>query len=120
MNLPVPGCSISLQAALVRMFPEETAARAAEVETPRAAESERGVDELPLFVLDAMLPGQCMHLHVFEPRYLRLVRRALAQPSRQFGMVAPSGDPLESRSAPCASHGSVVIIEMVSQLDPNP
>jgi len=120
MNLPVPGCSISLQAALVRMFPEETAARAAEVETPRAAESERGVDELPLFVLDAMLPGQCMHLHVFEPRYLRLVRRALAQPSRQFGMVAPSADPLESRSAPCASHGSVVVIEMVSQLDPNP
>ena len=88
MNLPVPGCSISLQAALVQMFPEETAARAAEVETPRAAESERGVDELPLFVLDAMLPGQSMHLHVFEPRYLRLVRRALAQPSRQFGMVA--------------------------------
>lgn len=127
MNLPVPGCSISLQAALVQMFPEETAARAAEVETPRAAESERGVDELPLFVLDAMLPGQSMHLHVFEPRYLRLVRRALAQPSRQFGMVAPSAHRsspshgLESRYAsPCASHGSVVVIDMVSELDPNP
>jgi Lon protease-like protein len=124
MNLPVPGCSISLQAALVRMFPAETAARAAEVVTPRLAESEGGVDELPLFVLDAMLPGQSMHLHVFEPRYLTLVRRALAQPSRQFGMVAPSANRsstshgLESRhSSPCASHGSLVVIDMVSELD---
>ena len=124
MNLPVPGCSISLQAALLLLFPAETAARAAEVVTPRLAES---VDELPLFVLDAMLPGQSMHLHVFEPRYLALVRRALAQPSRHFGMVAPSANRsstahgLESRhSSPCASHGSLVVIDMVSELDPNP
>ena len=76
---------------------------------------------LPLFPLKAVLmPGGVMALRVFEPRYLRLVRRALAQPSRQFGMVAPSADPLESRSAPCASHGSVVVIDMVSELDPNP
>ena len=125
MNLPVPGCSISLQAALLLLFPVETAARAAEVvTTPRLAESEGGVDELPLFVLDAMLPGQSMHLHVFEPRYLTLVRRALAQPSRHFGMVAPSANRsstahgLESRhSSPCASHGSLVVIDMVSELD---
>ena len=123
MNLPVPGCSISLQAALVRMFPAETAARAAEVVPPRLAESEGGVDDLGLFVLDAMLPGQSMHLHVFEPRYLTLVRRALAHPSRQFGMVAPSANRsstshgLESRhSSPCASHGSLVVIDMVSEL----
>eukprot|EP00435_Cladocopium_sp_Y103_P044461 s1291_g12.t1 len=42
--------------------------------------------ELPLFVLDAMLPLQRLHLNVFEPRYCALVRRALAS-GRRFGMV---------------------------------
>ena len=124
MNLPVPGCSISLQAALERMYPAATAARAAEAVTPRQVESGEGVDDLPLFVLDAILPGQSMHLHVFEPRYLALVRRALAQPSRQFGMVAasaraasPSHGLASRHASPCASHGSLVVIEMVSELD---
>ena len=125
INLPVPSCSTSLQTAVERLFPAESAARAAEELQSRQPESgggSSGVDQLPLFVLDAMVPGQCMHLHVFEPRYLLLVRRALAHPSRQFGMVAPPSGPrhvLQPRSAwgPCASHGVIVVVEMVSELD---
>jgi len=41
---------------------------------------------LPLFVLDATLPRQHLQLNVFEPRYVDMVRRALAG-NRCFGMV---------------------------------
>lgn len=42
--------------------------------------------ELPLFVLDAMTPGQELTLNVFEERYKLMVRRCL-QATRRFGMV---------------------------------
>ena len=42
--------------------------------------------ELPLFVLDAITPGQEITLNVFEERYKVMVRRCL-QGSRRFGMV---------------------------------
>lgn len=42
---------------------------------------------LPLFVLDSILPGQKMLLHVFEIRYRLLIQRALAEHNRRFGMV---------------------------------
>ena len=127
-SLAVPACSTSLQAALLRLFPEETAARAAEEAAAAAAPGASdggGIAELPLFVLDAMVPGQRLQLHVFEDRYLKLVRRALAQPERHFGMVAARGSGhaglvvhgrgplLEQR---IAHVGSLVVIENVSDL----
>lgn len=45
-----------------------------------------GGGELPLFVLDAMTPGQELTLNVFEERYKLMVRRCL-QATRRFGMV---------------------------------
>ncbi|CAE8639898.1 unnamed protein product, partial [Polarella glacialis] len=74
-------------------FPEAYARRRAAAEQeaalpglaePSAAPQGQG-DELPLFILDAMLPLQRMHLNVFEPRYRSLVRTSLAG-GRRFGM----------------------------------
>ena len=90
----VPHCSFSLQEALTRMFPAETAEREAEEAALPAAPSVGGMPSLPLFVLEALMPGQEMALHVFEPRYIHLTRRALSDPAlgRCLGMcAAPSG-----------------------------
>lgn len=57
---------------------------AALVHTPHAV-------ELPLFVLDPMVPGQEITLNVFEERYKRMVRRCM-QHTRRFGMVAPADE----------------------------
>lgn len=73
---------------LASSFPVEYAARQEgilEGDDTCDDESTRGLS-LPIFVLDSMLPGQHMHLNVFEPRYVGMVRRAL-QGSRCFGMV---------------------------------
>lgn len=47
---------------------------------------------LPLFPLNVpLVPGLVLPLHVFEPRYRRLVRELLAEPdpeAREFGIVA--------------------------------
>ena len=66
------------------LCPEQVKARteAAEVE-------ERGVMEglnTPLFVCTLSYPGVPMFLHIFEPRYRLMIRRAL-ETNRQFGMV---------------------------------
>lgn len=72
-------------------FPAEYAARAAEEEgssLPRLPHVTTGGKKiLPLFVLDSLLPGQRMFLHIFELRYRLLIQRAVAQHNRCFGMV---------------------------------
>lgn len=47
--------------------------------------------ELPIFPLTnaLLLPGGRLPLNVFEPRYLAMVRAALATPERLIGMVQP-------------------------------
>jgi len=52
---------------------------------------------LPLFVLDPTLPGQHLHLNIFEPRYTAMVRRVL-EGNRCFGMVGRGrgGEPAQS------------------------
>lgn len=86
----VPQVSLALQDALGRLFPAAAARRAAEEAAAPPLASASGVPSLPLFVLEPLLPGQVMQLHVFEPRYIRLVQRCLAEPAldRCFGMVA--------------------------------
>jgi hypothetical protein len=36
-----------------------------------------GEGNLPMFVMDVMLPGQSMQLNIFEPRYRLLIRRCM-------------------------------------------
>ena len=43
---------------------------------------------LPMFPLGGvLLPGEALPLHVFEPRYRRLVHDVLAAPTPDFGVV---------------------------------
>ncbi|KAJ6418432.1 hypothetical protein OIU84_001740 [Salix udensis] len=77
-------CSISvtLNNIIQRNFPEEYA--------ERKSENDRltnfGVDLIPLFVMDAVIPCQKFPLHIFEPRYRLMVRRIM-EGNHRMGMV---------------------------------
>ncbi|KAJ6765136.1 43KDA POSTSYNAPTIC PROTEIN-RELATED [Salix koriyanagi] len=77
-------CSISvtLNNIIQRNFPEEYA--------ERKSENDRltnfGVDLIPLFVMDAVIPCQKFPLQIFEPRYRLMVRRIM-EGNHRMGMV---------------------------------
>ncbi|PWZ56524.1 LON peptidase N-terminal domain and RING finger protein 1 [Zea mays] len=62
--------SVTLSNIIQRNFPEEYAERRSEHETMTYA----GVDLMPLFVMDVVLPSQKMALNIFEPRYRLMVK----------------------------------------------
>ena len=93
--------SIALEQLLRHSFPIEYSKREAEEQaiTTNAMPGRRnrtglgtvgGFKQLPVFVLDPMLPGQRMFLHVFEIRYRLLIQRALADHDCRFGMAGGS------------------------------
>ena len=83
----VPNTSVALQEALQALFPVESLARAAEErDAPALAPVSIGMS-LPLFILEPLLPLQRMSLHVFEPRYIRMLERVLAATEPTFGML---------------------------------
>ena len=84
-----PQVNIALSEALEQLNPTEATARREEAATAPVRETPAGLPSFPLFVLEPLLPGQVMTLHVFEPRYIRLTQRALSEPRLQcsFGMV---------------------------------
>lgn len=52
------------------------------------------MNRLPLFPLDVVLfPGEVLPLHIFEPRYRRLVARCL-ETDRRFGLIYHDSDRL--------------------------
>jgi Lon protease-like protein len=57
---------------------------------------------MPIFPLTGALlvPGGRMPLNIFEPRYLAMVRHALAQPDRLIGMVQPKQRGIERKLDP--------------------
>ena len=59
---------------------------------------------MPIFPLTGALlvPGGRMPLNIFEPRYLAMVRHALAQPDRLIGMVQPRQRGIERKLDPAA------------------
>lgn len=57
-----------------------------------AAERATAAALLPVFVCSLALPGQAAPLHVFEPRYRLLMRRAVEDSSRCFGMAPHTAD----------------------------
>ncbi|KAJ6781522.1 hypothetical protein PWT90_09348 [Aphanocladium album] len=65
---------------------DELAARKSAIEAEEAAR--RRDLELPLFVCTLAFPQMPTFLHVFEPRYRLLIRRAL-EGDKMFGMVLP-------------------------------
>ncbi|KAG8805722.1 hypothetical protein FRC17_005368, partial [Serendipita sp. 399] len=54
--------------------------------TPKVS-SKGNVLDTPIFVCQLSFPGLPTLLHIFEPRYRLMLRRALQQPVPQFGMI---------------------------------
>ncbi|KAK9119112.1 hypothetical protein Scep_017205 [Stephania cephalantha] len=74
--------SVTLKNILQKNFPEEYAERKSEHE----GLTNLGVDLMPLFVMDVVLPFQKMSLNIFEPRYRLMVRRIM-EGNHRMGMV---------------------------------
>lgn len=89
-NLPIPPSlrqqpsNLRLVSLLQALCPEMVEARAAAI----AADESGGIGELdtPLFVCTLAFPTQPTFLHIFEPRYRLMIRRAY-ESNRQFGMM---------------------------------
>ena len=117
-----------LSALLLTLCPELVAARATQVEVEEAALRSLGgaagsggweQQELPLFVCTLAYPGMPTFLHVFEPRYRLMIRRAMESASRRFGMVLHNArgalqGPLGR--APFCQFGTLLDIENVQLL----
>ncbi|KAL8130307.1 hypothetical protein V2J09_019462 [Rumex salicifolius] len=74
--------SVTLNNIIQKAFPEEFAERKSEHESL----INPGVDLIPLFVMDAVLPYQKLALNIFEPRYRLMVRRIM-EGNHRMGMV---------------------------------
>ncbi|OAY31075.1 LON peptidase N-terminal domain and RING finger protein 1 isoform X2 [Manihot esculenta] len=74
--------SVTLNNIIQKNFPEEHAERKSEHESL----TNLGVDLIPLFVLDVVIPCQKFSLHIFEPRYRLMVRRIM-EGNHRMGMV---------------------------------
>ncbi|PSC74157.1 LON peptidase N-terminal domain and RING finger 1 isoform B [Micractinium conductrix] len=79
--------TITLKNVLERSFPEEYEQRRQEERAAVAAAAEPAGDApLPVFVMSLLLPGECMALNIFEPRYRLMVRRCM-EGNRRLGMA---------------------------------
>ncbi|PIA62864.1 hypothetical protein AQUCO_00200704v1 [Aquilegia coerulea] len=74
--------SVTLKNIIQKNFPEEYAERKSENDSL----TNLGVDLVPLFLMDVVLPCQKMALNIFEPRYRLMVRRIM-EGNRRMGMV---------------------------------
>lgn len=74
--------SVTLNNIIQKNFPEEYAERKSEHESL----TNLGVDLMPLFVMDVVIPCQRFPLHIFEPRYRLMVRRIM-EGNHRMGMV---------------------------------
>ncbi|CAI9112044.1 OLC1v1012415C2 [Oldenlandia corymbosa var. corymbosa] len=92
--------SVTLKSIIQKNFPEEYAERMSEHENL----TNPGVDLLPLFVMDVILPCQKFQLNIFEPRYRLMVRRIM-EGNRRMGMVI-----IDSMTGSIADYGCEVEI----------
>ncbi|KAL9121577.1 MAG: hypothetical protein Q9187_001866 [Circinaria calcarea] len=70
---------------LLKLCPDHVAARA-----DAATQEESGMvgeQNMPLFVVTLAYPSMPTFLHVFEPRYRLMIRRAIESGDRKFGMM---------------------------------
>lgn len=74
--------SVTLNNIIQKNFPEEYAERKSENDSL----IKLGVDLVPLFVMDTVLPCEKMALNIFEPRYRLMVRRIM-EGNHRMGMV---------------------------------
>ncbi|ONI10758.1 hypothetical protein PRUPE_4G066700 [Prunus persica] len=82
MPISVNGSSVTLNDFTQKNFPEEFAERKLQNDTM----TNFGVDSMPLFVMDVVLPFHKFPLRIFEPRYRLMVRRIM-EGNLRMGMV---------------------------------
>ncbi|MCJ1306658.1 hypothetical protein MMC25_000301 [Agyrium rufum] len=81
---------------LYKICPEHVASREEQASQEEAHMS--GERNVPLFVVNLAFPSMPTFLHVFEPRYRLLMRRAIETGDRKFGLISynqrglPQGD----------------------------
>lgn len=80
--------NIALKSVIETAFPRLAAERAASIKEDELAH----LANVPIFICTTAWPGVPTFLHIFEPRYRLMMRRALESPSREFGMVLPARD----------------------------
>ncbi|SCV73816.1 BQ2448_6246 [Microbotryum intermedium] len=81
--------NFTTQRIILSLFPSLAEDRFAQIPA-----EERGADEgfdTPLFVCTLAWPNLPTYIHIFEPRYRLMIRRAM-EGTREFGMVLPSRD----------------------------
>jgi hypothetical protein len=78
----------TLQSLVLSVFPTHSADRLASLQ----AEERSNPLDTPLFVCTLAWPNLPTYIHVFEPRYRLMIRRAM-ESNRQFGMVLPCREP---------------------------
>ncbi|MQM13938.1 hypothetical protein Taro_046865 [Colocasia esculenta] len=74
--------SVTLKKIIQKSFPEEYDERRAEHQNL----TNFGIDIMPLFVMDVVIPFQKLSLNIFEPRYRLMVRRIM-EGNHRMGMV---------------------------------
>lgn len=82
--------NIALRSVVETAFPTLAAERSAAIREEELAH----MSNVPIFICTTAWPGIPTFLHIFEPRYRLMMRRALESPSREFGMVLPNRDGL--------------------------
>lgn len=82
--------SIILGKLLNGLCPEAVAARTEVVKDEEKVGY--GEMEIPLFICTLSFPGMPTFLHIFEPRYRLMIRRAMESGDRKFGMILHNPD----------------------------
>mmetsp|Transcript_36360 Transcript_36360/g.94567 ORF Transcript_36360/g.94567 Transcript_36360/m.94567 type:complete len:473 (-) Transcript_36360:1799-3217(-) len=87
--------TVVLRSIIEKNFAEELKKRKEEDKAEKDMQVGEGSVRLPLFVMDAVLPGEQIDLNIFEPRYRLMIRRCL-EGSGKFGMIlAVDGEVME-------------------------
>lgn len=79
-------------------------------------EAEDMRDWRPIFVCSLVCPTQECPLHIFEPRYRLMMRRAVSSGQRRFGMCAPVGGPPEISQNGFSKVGTMLFIREIRML----
>ncbi|KAI9798929.1 MAG: hypothetical protein M1825_004942 [Sarcosagium campestre] len=110
-------CNKRLLDLLTGLCPDLVAARTETLASEETAES--GELDTPVFVCTMSFPSTPTILHIFEPRYRLMIRRAIENGTRRFGMVAynRSGEAQgELGRTPFMQYGTLLHIVSVQML----
>ena len=107
-----------LSSLLLNLCPDAVAARAEAVAQEESAVP--GEKMLPLFVCTLAYPSMRTFLHIFEPRYRLMIRRAIESGNREFGMMSynirdePQGDLGSTHFMQYGTMLQIISIEMMA------